>query len=112
MNRRSFLKGMGVAALTVAFPVSAVPMQPAAWFEDAKPIDHPAELVPMKMDWADGGLLNPEQCNAFIRRLIQEPTMLRQDVKITMTRSDHVFVRDWSDCDRDFDRAFFVGDDE
>lgn len=43
-----------------------------------------------KADWAvgdlqaDGGLLNPEQANAFIRKLILQPTLLRQVRTVTM----------------------------
>ena len=48
-----------------------------------------AELV-RKADWSvadlvsDGGLLNPEQSNAFIRKLLIQPTLLRQVRAVTM----------------------------
>ncbi len=43
-----------------------------------------------KADWAvadlaaDGGLLNPEQANQFIRKLLIQPTILRQSRSVTM----------------------------
>ena len=41
-------------------------------------------------DLASGGLLNPEQSNAFLRRLIEQPTILREARVIPMTANERV----------------------
>lgn len=41
-------------------------------------------------DLASGGLLNPEQSNTFLRRLIEQPTILREARIIPMTANEKV----------------------
>ena len=41
-------------------------------------------------DLASGGLLNPEQANTFLRRLIEQPTILREARVIPMTANERV----------------------
>ncbi len=49
------------------------------------------EILAQKADWSvgdltsDGGLLNPEQANQFIRKLLVQPTLLRQARTVTMS---------------------------
>ena len=49
------------------------------------------EKLIQKADWAvsdlesSGGKLNPEQANTFIRKLLAQPTMLRQVRRVVMT---------------------------
>jgi len=49
------------------------------------------DTLMQKADWAvsdlnsNGGLLNPEQSNRFIRKLIEQPTLLRQARTVTMS---------------------------
>lgn len=41
-------------------------------------------------DLASGGLLNPEQSNTFLRRLIEQPTILREARVIPMTANERI----------------------
>lgn len=68
-TRRSFLQGMVVGAFAVAG---------GHWLDSCEPANPNPEAVrePIEASW-DGGLINPEQANLFVRKLIEEPKILR-----------------------------------
>lgn len=78
LTRRKFLTRAAQALALVAVPLAV----------DTK-FAHAAELRcspgPATMavpDYLNGGLLNPEQANRFIRKLIAEPTIIRGDARM------------------------------